>query len=139
MGHMCSRPSPESSTLKIRNDFCPPSDSTLGFDRTDLRCFELSLPQECIQTSSSYLAQEPFQGTLDCYLVVRAIPVQLSVAASSVLLWRDACHQVDGALLLDVVVGQGPTIFQLFSGKDQSLLIRADALLVADQIFETLY
>jgi hypothetical protein len=37
---------------------------------------------------------------------------------------------VEGRLLLDVVVGQGPAIFQLLAGEDQSLLIRGNALLV---------
>ena len=33
-------------------------------------------------------------------------------------------------LLLDVVVGQGPTVFKLLSGEDQALLIRRNAFLV---------
>ena len=35
-------------------------------------------------------------------------------------------------LLLDVVVGQGPSIFQLLSSKDQTLLIGRDPFLVLD-------
>ena len=35
-------------------------------------------------------------------------------------------------LLLDVVVGKGPTILELFAGKDETLLIGWDALLVLD-------
>jgi len=35
-------------------------------------------------------------------------------------------HQVQGGLLLDVVVGQGATILELLTGKDQSLLIGRD-------------
>lgn len=31
---------------------------------------------------------------------------------------------------MDVVVRKGPAIFQLFSGKDQALLVRRDALFV---------
>ena len=38
--------------------------------------------------------------------------------------------QVEGALLLDVVVREGPSILQLLSGKDQPLLIRRDSFLV---------
>ncbi|KGL80711.1 hypothetical protein N309_08799, partial [Tinamus guttatus] len=41
-------------------------------------------------------------------------------------------HQVQGGFLLDVVVGQGASIFQLLASKDQPLLIRGDALLVLD-------
>lgn len=36
-------------------------------------------------------------------------------------------HQVEGGLLLDVVVREGSAIFQLFPGKDESLLVRWDA------------
>jgi hypothetical protein len=38
--------------------------------------------------------------------------------------------QVEGGLLLDVVVGESATIFELLSGKDESLLIGRDTLLV---------
>jgi len=37
-------------------------------------------------------------------------------------------HQVEGRLLLNVVVGQGPSIFQLLTGEDQTLLIRRNSL-----------
>merc|ERR1719270_2734686 len=40
--------------------------------------------------------------------------------------------QVEGGLLLDVVVRQGPAILQLLAGKDQPLLIGRDPLLVLD-------
>merc|ERR550519_1417309 len=40
--------------------------------------------------------------------------------------------QVKSRLFLDVVVGQGPSIFQLFPGKDQPLLVWGDSLLVLD-------
>jgi len=40
--------------------------------------------------------------------------------------------EVKGGFLLDVVVGQGTTIFKLLSGKDQTLLIWRNALLVLD-------
>ena len=43
-----------------------------------------------------------------------------------------AQHQVQGGLLLDVVVRQGAAILQLLAGKDQALLVRGDALLVLD-------
>merc|ERR1719347_418847 len=40
--------------------------------------------------------------------------------------------QVKGGLLLDVVVGEGPAVFQLLASKDQPLLIRGDTFLVLD-------
>ena len=39
----------------------------------------------------------------------------------------EAEHQVEGRLLLDVVVRQGASVFQLFSGEDQTLLVRRDS------------
>ena len=40
--------------------------------------------------------------------------------------------QVESGLLLDVVVSESSTVFQLLAGEDQSLLVRGDALLVLD-------
>ena len=40
--------------------------------------------------------------------------------------------QVQSRFLLDIVIGQGPTVFELLASKDQSLLIGGDALLVLD-------
>ena len=39
-------------------------------------------------------------------------------------------NQVESALLLDVVVGKGTTIFKLLASEDQTLLIGGNALLV---------
>jgi hypothetical protein len=39
---------------------------------------------------------------------------------------------MESRLLLDVVVGQGATVFKLLACKDQALLIRRNALLVLD-------
>jgi len=39
---------------------------------------------------------------------------------------------MESGLLLDVVVREGPAIFQLLASKDQPLLIRRDTLLVLD-------
>ena len=44
----------------------------------------------------------------------------------------EAEDQVESALLLDVVVGQGAAVLKLLPRKDQTLLIRGDALLVLD-------
>merc|ERR1719333_699147 len=41
-------------------------------------------------------------------------------------------HQVEGGLLLDVVIRQSPSILQLLAGKDQPLLVRRDPFLVLD-------
>ncbi len=41
-------------------------------------------------------------------------------------------NQVEGRLLLDVVVRKGSAVFELLSSEDQSLLIRGDSLLVLD-------
>ena len=41
-------------------------------------------------------------------------------------------HQVQRALLLDVVVAEGSPVFQLLACKDETLLVRWDALLVLD-------
>ncbi len=38
-----------------------------------------------------------------------------------------AQHQMQGGLLLDVIVRQGAAILQLLAGKDQALLVRGDA------------
>ena len=38
-----------------------------------------------------------------------------------------AQHQVEGGLLLDVVVSQSAAVLQLLAGKDQALLVRGDA------------
>merc|ERR1711878_168329 len=40
--------------------------------------------------------------------------------------------KVEGGLLLDVVVREGPAVLQLLSSKDQPLLVWGDALLVLD-------
>ncbi len=41
-------------------------------------------------------------------------------------------HQVQGGLLLNVVVGQSAAVIELLAGEDESLLIRGKALLVLD-------
>merc|ERR1719295_1847403 len=41
-------------------------------------------------------------------------------------------NQMQGTLLLDVIVGEGSSIFELLSGKDQSLLIWGNSFLVLD-------
>ena len=43
-----------------------------------------------------------------------------------------------GGLLLDVVVGQGSSVFELFTGEDQSLLIWRDTFFVLDLGFDIL-
>uniref|UniRef100_A0A453SVJ7 Uncharacterized protein n=1 Tax=Aegilops tauschii subsp. strangulata TaxID=200361 RepID=A0A453SVJ7_AEGTS len=41
-------------------------------------------------------------------------------------------NQVEGGLLLDVVVRKGAAILELLASKDETLLVRGDALLVLD-------
>jgi len=41
-------------------------------------------------------------------------------------------HEVEGRLLLDVVVRKGSAILELLSSEDESLLVRGDTLLVLD-------
>jgi len=41
-------------------------------------------------------------------------------------------NQVKGGFLLDIVVGKSSAVFELLSGKDESLLIRGDTFLVLD-------
>ena len=41
-------------------------------------------------------------------------------------------NQVEGGLLLDVVIGEGSAVFELLSSEDESLLIGWDAFLVLD-------
>mmetsp|Transcript_6014 Transcript_6014/g.13348 ORF Transcript_6014/g.13348 Transcript_6014/m.13348 type:complete len:240 (+) Transcript_6014:69-788(+) len=44
----------------------------------------------------------------------------------------EAEHQVEGRLLLDVVVREGAAILELLAGEDETLLVGGDALLVLD-------
>jgi len=46
---------------------------------------------------------------------------------------------VQGRLLLDIVVGQGPAVLKLLACKDQALLIGGDALLVLDLGLDVVY
>merc|ERR1712241_862010 len=39
---------------------------------------------------------------------------------------------MESRLLLDVVVGQGPSILELLASEDEPLLVRGDALLILD-------
>ncbi|KAM0834178.1 hypothetical protein ACQ4PT_063786 [Festuca glaucescens] len=41
-------------------------------------------------------------------------------------------HQVEGGLLLDVVVSEGTAVLELLASEDETLLVRRDALLVLD-------
>jgi hypothetical protein len=40
--------------------------------------------------------------------------------------------KVKGRLLLDIVIRESPTVFQLLAGEDQALLIRRNSLFVLD-------
>merc|ERR1712018_426836 len=41
-------------------------------------------------------------------------------------------HEMEGALLLDVVVGESPSVLQLLASEDQSLLVWGNAFLILD-------
>ena len=43
---------------------------------------------------------------------------------------------MQGRLLLDVVVGEGPAVLELLACKDETLLVRGDALLVLDLLLD---
>merc|ERR1719251_449724 len=47
-------------------------------------------------------------------------------------------HKMEGALLLDVVVGKSPSILQLLAGEDQPLLVWGNAFLVLDLSLDVL-
>jgi hypothetical protein len=47
------------------------------------------------------------------------------------MVWR-VHTEVEGRLLLDVVVRKGPAIFELLASKNEALLVRGNALLVLD-------
>jgi len=51
---------------------------------------------------------------------------------SSLFSSSESEDQVEGRLLLDVVIRQSATILKLLSGKDQSLLVWWDPLLILD-------
>ena len=40
--------------------------------------------------------------------------------------------EMEGRLLLNVIIRKGPAILELFSGEDEALLVRGDSLLVLD-------
>ena len=57
-----------------------------------------------------------------------------SVAAATAVLHATtkAEHEVEGRLLLDVVIREGAAVLELLAGKDQALLVEGGALLVLD-------
>ena len=45
--------------------------------------------------------------------------------------------EMEGRLLLDVVVGQGATILELLAGEDETLLVRGNSFLVCTVLVES--
>ena len=43
--------------------------------------------------------------------------------------------EVEGGLLLDVVIAEGPPVLELLTGEDEPLLVRWDAFLVLKKIY----
>jgi len=70
---------------------------------------------------------------------LRFLPLVLDLLGGSVNLLlpllrttAQAEHKVQGGFLLDVVITQGPSVLQLFTGKDEALLVWGDPFLVLD-------
>jgi hypothetical protein len=49
-----------------------------------------------------------------------------------------AKHEVEGRLLLDIVIREGAAVLQLLAREDQTLLIRGDTLLVLDLLLNVI-
>ena len=63
------------------------------------------------------------------------MPLERLVSAGVVLFLHATAkpqHEVQRALLLDVVVAERPPVLQLLAGEDEALLVGRDALLVLD-------
>ena len=70
---------------------------------------------------------------LDALVLVRdALRRRVDLLLVLLATTKKAQHEVKRALLLDVVVGERVAVLQLLAGKDQTLLVRGDALLVLD-------
>jgi len=65
-------------------------------------------------------------------LLGSAVHLLLALLATS----TEAKHEMKGGLLLDVVIRKGATVLELLAGKDQSLLVRGNALLILDFGFD---
>lgn len=61
-------------------------------------------------------------------LLWRSVDLLLTLLRST----TEAQDEMEGGLLLDVVVGESATVFELLAGEDQALLVGWDALLVLD-------
>ena len=72
------------------------------------------------------------------YMKLKFIPnialvrAKTTAALTTLAATSQAQHQVQSALLLNVVVGEGSSVLKLLSGKDKTLLVRWDTLLVLD-------
>ena len=60
--------------------------------------------------------------------------VHFSITSSS----SKSKDEMEGAFLLDVIVGEGSSIFKLLTSEDQTLLIRGDSFLVLDFLLHSL-
>jgi hypothetical protein len=75
-------------------------------------------------------------GVVGLLFALLGTTTETARVSQHVLLWRDVMcrvvslpkHQVKSRLLLDVVVAQGPAVFELLAGKDQALLVGGDAM-----------
>ena len=65
--------------------------------------------------------------------IIAAFHLALLVGREALHAAAQAQHQVQGGLLLDVVVAQRAPVLQLLARKDEALLVGRDALLVLDR------
>ncbi|CAM9115904.1 unnamed protein product [Ectocarpus fasciculatus] len=65
-------------------------------------------------------------------VLLETTPLGRRELANYLLSAAETKHQVEGRLLLDVVVRQSAAILKLLAGEDQTLLVRGDALFVLD-------
>merc|ERR1711879_953292 len=73
------------------------------------------------------------------YDVLRVVLyLQEEVVATRLVTTTKAEDEVEGGLLLDVVVGEGAAVLKLLASEDEALLVRGDALLVLDLLLHVL-
>ena len=75
----------------------------------------------CTYLQARKLRKQPTHVSTACH--------QRSILVAS----AQAQHQVEGRLLLDVVVGERAAVLELLAREDEALLVRGDALLVLQQ------
>jgi len=92
---------------------------------------------KCTLLCRSYVVRKPIPHAENAIAKCRRIltPKPFHVI-NRLLTTAKAEHQVQGTLLLDVVVAQRTPILQLLTSENQSLLVRWDTLLILDLRFD---